>query len=113
MPGRGRRDRRPTQGRRGECCGAVGSGAPVARYELVRLGGAVNGFRLENGVVSSLDRGDRAQDRLTAGVAFRPFARTVEQATVQRNGALRGRLLDPGIPQDSERGFSLGAAIGF
>ncbi|MFQ5743831.1 MAG: hypothetical protein ACE5HV_09620 [Acidobacteriota bacterium] len=86
---------------------------PSVRYERVWFDGNVEGFEFSSGMVSGLERNDRQQDRLTIGFALRPVPLAVFQFFYERNHAIEGFLLDPGIEDRTTHAFTLGMALAF
>lgn len=90
---------------------------PVARYERVWLKGEVQELDFSRGAVTALERGDRRQDRLSVGLAFRPIPQAVVHLAYDRSNPLAGALIDPEVEgQDAGKAvnrLTLGLAVGF
>jgi len=86
---------------------------PVARYERVWLSGDVEKVALDAAEGVAVGRADRRQGRLSVGVAFRPVPQAVFHLVYERNDAIEGALLDPGVSEGSTNGVVFGMAVGF
>lgn len=90
---------------------------PNARYERAWLDGDLGTLEFSNGQITNLERGNREQDRLALGLAFRPVPLAVFTLHYERSNAYRGALIDPAT-EDGEgkrtvNMVTLGMAIGF
>lgn len=90
---------------------------PVARYERVWLGNDLEELAFTGGVVGTLERTDREQDRLSVGLAFRPIPQAVFHLTYERSHAYKAGLISPVLEEDDTartvNGLTLGLAVGF
>ena len=87
---------------------------PIVRYERIWLNDVISGLRITSGAVSSFDRQDYRQDRVTAGFSFRPTPQWAVQAAFEHNRKLDGaRLVFPRVAQDSTNGLLVGMSFAF
>ena len=86
---------------------------PILRYERVAFDGDVAEFDFAGGHVTELEQVERTQQRVSAGIAFRPIPQAVFHLVYERNDAIDGDLIDPGIGEDSTNAVTLGMAFGF
>ena len=86
---------------------------PTVRYERVWFDDNLEGFDFEGGAVTSRTLTDRSQERISAGLAFRPVTEAVFHFTYERNHALDGALIAPGVEEDATNAFTFGMAFGF
>lgn len=86
---------------------------PVVRYERVTYDGDLAEFDFEGGQVTELEKVDRTQQRISAGLAFRPIPQAVFHLVYERNDAVDGAMIDPGVGVDSTNAVTFGMAFGF
>jgi len=87
---------------------------PVVRYERVWLNDLRTDVEIVNGGIAGVTRKDLEQDRVTAGISYRPNLQFAIQAAFEHNRKLRGdQLIFPRVDQDSTNGFVLGMAFAF
>lgn len=87
---------------------------PVVRYERVWVEGEISDLDFTGGAITELVRTDREQQRITAGIAFRPIPQAVIHLAYERATALEGAAFDPiGEGDDTRQGVTLGVAFGF
>ena len=88
---------------------------PVVRYERAWLEGSVEALEFTGGRITARELADRAQERLTLGLAFRPLPQAVVQLAYDRSHALRGELIEPSLEEGAGvvNRFTLGLAVGF
>jgi len=86
---------------------------PTVRYERVWFDGNLEAFDFADGAVTGRTLTDRSQERISAGVAFRPVTEAVFHLTYERNHALDGALIAPGVEEDATNAFTFGMAFGF
>ncbi len=86
---------------------------PVARYERASFADDLRELDFSGGAVTTLERHDRAQERWTTGIAFRPMPRAVFQLAYERNHAVQGAMIDPAVVEKSTNGLLFGMAVGF
>lgn len=86
---------------------------PSVRYERVWYGNELQEFDFSAGNVTQLELGDREQDRVLAGFAFRPSPMTAFQIFYERNNAIEGTLIAPSVGSKTTHGFVFGLALGF
>jgi len=87
---------------------------PIIRYERVWLDGNINELTFSGGVIDVLDFENFSQDRITAGVNFRPTPQVGFQFAYERNNRRGGsRMIYPDTDQSSTNGFLAGWTFGF
>ncbi len=87
---------------------------PIVRYERVWLNGQVNEIAFSGGQLTSVDRENLQQDRVIAGISYRPVPQFSIQAAFERNRRVNGsRLVFPAVDRNSTNGFLLGMAFAF
>ncbi len=86
---------------------------PVARIERVQWDGNLEELDFAGGQVTSQVREDRAQTRVSLGVAFRPMPQAVFQLAYEHNRATQGAMIDPGVEEKTTNGIVFGMAVGF
>jgi hypothetical protein len=87
---------------------------PIVRYERVWLNGVTDDIAVSNGVVAGFTQEDLEQERVTAGISYRPNLQFAIQAAFEHNRRINGsRLIFPEVDQDSTNGFLLGMAFSF
>lgn len=86
---------------------------PSIRYERVWYGNELQEFDFSAGTVTGLQLGDRQQDRLMVGFAFRTSPLAVLHFFYERNHAIEGELIAPQVGSKTTHGFVFGLALGF
>ena len=86
---------------------------PSVRYERVWFDDDLSELDFSGGTITELVQADRRQERLSVGFAFRPVPGAVFHLFYERNHALEGLLIDPGVPARTTNGFTFGMAVGF
>jgi len=90
---------------------------PILRYERVWLNGVTNNVNVSGfGPVRliSFTQENLQQERVTAGISYRPVTQFAMQAAYEHNRRVDGsQLIFPRISQDSTNGLILGMSFGF
>ena len=86
---------------------------PTVRYERVWFDGNLESFDFADGAIVDRALVDRSQERISAGLAFRPVTEAVFHLTYERNHALDGGLISPGVEEDATNAVTFGMAFGF
>lgn len=87
---------------------------PIFRYERVWLKDLITDLSFSNGVVTSLNQENRAQDRYTLGLSYRPVPSFAMQFAYEHNRRREGSMLIfPALPLRSTNGFLAGMSFGF
>ena len=90
---------------------------PIVRYERVWLNGVTDNVEIssaEDGLNISFTQEDLEQDRITAGVSFRPIQQFAIQAAYERNRRIQGsKLIFPKVDQGTTNGLILGMSFAF
>jgi hypothetical protein len=90
---------------------------PILRYERVWLNGVTDDINVSGFgpvTVVSFTQEDLQQERVTAGVSYRPGAQFAMQAAYEHNRRLDGsQLIFPRVSQDSTNGLILGMSFAF
>lgn len=86
---------------------------PVVRFERVAFDGDLAELDFTDGTVTELEKVERTQRRISAGVAFRPIPQAVFHLVWERNDAVDGGLIDPAVGEDATNAVTFGMAVGF
>lgn len=90
---------------------------PVVRYERVWLNGVTDNVEVSStgeALNIAFTQEDLEQDRITAGVSFRPVQQFAIQAAYERNRRIQGsRLIFPKVDQGTTNGLVLGMSFAF
>ena len=90
---------------------------PIVRYERVWLNGVTDNVEIsstEDGLNISFTQEDLEQDRITAGISFRPIQQFAIQAAYERNRRIQGsKLIFPRVDQGTTNGLILGMSFAF
>jgi hypothetical protein len=87
---------------------------PIIRYERVWLNGVTDDIEVSGGSVTGFTRENLQQERVTAGISFRPVLQFSIQAAYEHNRKVEGsRLIFPRVAQDSTNGFVFGMSFAF
>lgn len=90
---------------------------PVLRLERVWVDGELSDVDFTRGGITDLGQGDREQQRIIAGLAFRPVPQAVVQLAFERADAFEGAPFDllgeEGGKSNSRNAVTLGVAFGF
>jgi hypothetical protein len=90
---------------------------PIVRYERVWLNGVTDDVAIsstEDGLNISFKQEDLEQDRITAGLSFRPVQQFAIQAAYERNRRIQGsKLIFPKVDQGATNGLILGMSFAF
>jgi hypothetical protein len=87
---------------------------PIVRYERVWLDSSITGLDFSSGVINDLTYENFSQDRITAGVNYRPSPQVGFQFAYERNNRRGGsRMIYPDTDRSSTNGFLAGWTFGF
>jgi len=87
---------------------------PIIRYERVWLDGNINELTFSGGVIDDLESENFSQDRITAGINYKPTPQVGFQFAYERNNRRGGsRMIYPDTDQSSTNGFLAGWTFGF
>ena len=87
---------------------------PIVRYERIWLNRVTDNIEVANGLVTGLNQEDLQQDRITAGISYRPALQFAIQAAFEHNRRIDGsRLIFPAVDQNSTNGLILGMSFAF